>query len=140
LAKGTGIAWVSTDSGRLHEVAFPVHHRPGRERRVVTVISTESNIATLINVFTVEPERQQELVDLLERATQEVIGHLPGFISANFHASLDGTRVVNYAQWETADALHAMLSNPDAQEHLRAATAIASSDPRLYRVVSVHHV
>jgi hypothetical protein len=24
---------------------------------------------------------------------------VPGFISANLHTSLDGTRVINYAQW-----------------------------------------
>ncbi len=59
---------------------------------------------TLINVFTVEPEDQQRLVELWQRATDEVMRHLPGFVSANAHRSLDGTKVVNYAQGESREA------------------------------------
>lgn len=81
-----------------------------------TTITAGAPVATLINVFTVRPERQRELVDLLVHATEEVMQHLPGFIAANIHASADGTRVVNYAQWASADAFHAMLGNPEAQD------------------------
>ncbi|MGH7866163.1 MAG: antibiotic biosynthesis monooxygenase [Candidatus Dormibacteraceae bacterium] len=42
---------------------------------------------TLINVFTVDPEKQDRLVKLLDTATEETIRHLPGFISANIHRS-----------------------------------------------------
>lgn len=105
-----------------------------------TTIATDVPIATLINVFIVQPERQRPLVDLLARATDEVMQHLPGFISANIHASDDGTRVVNYAQWQSADAFHAMLDNPAAQEHMGRAAALADQfDPHLYTVRSVHH-
>ena len=93
---------------------------------------------TLINVFTVIPERQRELTDLLIEATEQVIQHVPGF-RANIHASTDGTRVVNYAQWESAEALQAMLADPAAQRHTGTAAAIASYDPHLYTVESVHH-
>jgi antibiotic biosynthesis monooxygenase (ABM) superfamily enzyme len=54
---------------------------------------------TLINVFTVEPENQDRLIEAWQRSTDEVIRHLPGFVSANIHASLDGTKVVNYARF-----------------------------------------
>ncbi|MGP3914995.1 antibiotic biosynthesis monooxygenase family protein [Nonomuraea sp. 10N515B] len=105
-----------------------------------TTITADAPIATLINVFTVQACRQQQLVDLLVRATEEVMQHLPGFIAANIHASTDGTRVVNYAQWQSADAFHAMLGNPDAQVHMREAAAIADQfDPHLHTVESVHH-
>ncbi|MFI6600753.1 antibiotic biosynthesis monooxygenase family protein [Nonomuraea sp. NPDC050536] len=107
---------------------------------MTTTISTEAELATLINVFTVRPERQRELVDLLVTATEEVMRHRPGFISANIHASLDGDRVVNYAQWESAEAFHAMLADPEAQVHMGQAAAIAESfEPRLHTVESVHH-
>ncbi|MBO0840022.1 MAG: antibiotic biosynthesis monooxygenase [Sciscionella sp.] len=105
-----------------------------------TTITADANIATLINVFTVTPDRQRELVDLLVRATEEVMRHLPGFISANIHASIDGTRVVNYAQWQSADAFQAMLDNPTAKEHMGKAGALAEQvDPHLHTVESVHH-
>lgn len=29
--------------------------------------------------------------------------HIDGFVSANIHASLDGTRAVNYAQWRSEE-------------------------------------
>ena len=64
-----------------------------------TRFSEDQDVVTLINVFTGAPEHQQRLVDLLVEATEEVMGGLAGFVSANLHKSLDGTRVTNYAQW-----------------------------------------
>ena len=105
-----------------------------------TTIAADAPIATLINVFTVRADRQRELVDLLVRATEEVMRHLPGFIAANIHAGTDGTRVVNYAQRQSTADFRAMLDNPAAQAHMRAATALADHvDPHLHTVESVHH-
>lgn len=106
----------------------------------MTTISADAPIATLINVFTVKPEHQRELVDLLVTATEDVMRHQPGFVSANIHASLDGERVVNYAQWESAAAFQTMLSDPEAQVHMRQAAELAEAfEPRLHTVESVHH-
>jgi quinol monooxygenase YgiN len=105
----------------------------------MTTIERHAPYATLINVFTVEPERAVELAGLLDDATETVMRHVPGFISANIHVSTDGTRVVNYAQWESAEAMQAMLADPAAREHMAPAAALASSfDPHLYTVESVH--
>lgn len=105
-----------------------------------TTIAVDTPVATLINVFSVQPDRQHELVDLLVRATEEVMQHQPGFVAANIHASADGSRVVNYAQWESEDAFHTMLDDPAAQEHMGQAAAIADKfEPHLYTVASVHH-
>ncbi|WP_330234813.1 antibiotic biosynthesis monooxygenase family protein [Streptomyces sp. NBC_00566] len=102
-------------------------------------IDTTRPVATLINVFTVAPDRQVELIDLLSRATEETMKHQPGFISANFHASLDGESVINYAQWETEEHYRAMLSDPEARVHMdKAATIATDVRPRLFRVESVH--
>ena len=66
--------------------------------------------------------------------------HLPGFVSANIHASDDGSRVVNYAQWASTEDFHAMLDDGRAREHMARAAEIATHfDPHLYRVASVHH-
>lgn len=105
----------------------------------MTTIERHAPYATLINVFTVEPERAVELAALLDDATETVMRHVPGFISANIHVSTDGTRVVNYAQWESAEAMQAMLADPAAREHMAPAAVLASSfDPHLYTVESVH--
>jgi quinol monooxygenase YgiN len=101
----------------------------------MTTISTEKNLVTLINVFTVTPENQQRLVDLLVEATQSIMRNQPGYISANIHKSLDGTRVTNYAQWRSQADYEAMLNNPEALVHMRAASQLATSfEPHLYGV------
>lgn len=105
-----------------------------------TTITTGAPVATLINVFTVRPEHQRELAEILTKATQEVMQYIPGFVAANIHTSDDGARVVNYAQWESAGAYEAMFANPTAKEHMgRAADLAESFDAHLYTVESVHH-
>ena len=105
----------------------------------MTTIRRDTDCATLINVFTVEPESAAELATLLASATDDVMQHQPGFRSANIHLSTDRTRVVNYAQWDSAEAYQAMLSDPTAREHMATAAAMAVSfDPHLYTVESVH--
>lgn len=105
----------------------------------MTTIRRDADYATLINVFTVEPESAADLATLLASATEDVMQHQPGFRSANIHLSTDRTRVVNYAQWDSAADYQAMLSDPTAREHMATAAAMAVSfDPHLYTVESVH--
>jgi len=63
-----------------------------------------------------------------------------GFISANLHKSLDGTKVVNYAQWKSKDAFEKMLKNPTAISHMNEAFSIAKVDDSLYEVVFVENL
>ncbi|WP_225731108.1 MULTISPECIES: antibiotic biosynthesis monooxygenase [unclassified Nocardia] len=100
----------------------------------MTTIDPDQNVVTLVNVFTVEPADQQRLLDLLDRATEDVMQHLPGFVSANLHAGLDGTHVVNYAQWRSVEDFQAMLESPLVREHMDAAAELATVEPNLYRV------
>ena len=44
----------------------------------MTTIATNKNMVTLINVFTVQPENQQRLVDLLIEATKQTMKKQPG--------------------------------------------------------------
>ena len=106
---------------------------------MTTTIEQHPPYATLINVFVVNPDRAGELADLLRDATEQTMRYVPGFISANLHVSIDGTRVVNYAQWESAEAMQDMLADPAAREHMSKAAGLASGfDPHLYTVESVH--
>ena len=92
-------------------------------------------IFTLINVFSVAPDHQQELANVLIEATEHTMRHLPGFISANIHTSFDGRHVVNYAQWRSQADFEAMLHNLEAQEHMGRAAELANFEPHLYEVV-----
>src|SRR5829696_6628058 len=103
----------------------------------MVTIAKDNDVVTLINVFTVAQEDQQRLVDV----TQKVMRKQPGFVSANIHRSLDGTRVTNYAQWRSREAFEAMLHNQEAAEHMGEAARIAERfEPHLYEVSSVDEV
>jgi quinol monooxygenase YgiN len=107
----------------------------------MVTISKDNDVVTLINIFTVRPEHQQRLVDVLVDATQTVMRNQPGFVSANIHKSLDGTRVTNYAQWQSPEAFEAMLQNQEAAEHMGEAARIADRfEPHLYEVSFVDEV
>jgi len=107
----------------------------------MVTIAEHGDLVTLINVFTVAPEDQQRLVDVLVEATRVVMRKQQGFISANIHRSLDGTRVTNYAQWRSREAFEAMLGVREAAEHMGEAARIAESfEPHLYEVTFVEEV
>jgi quinol monooxygenase YgiN len=96
-----------------------------------------SKVLTLINVFTVAPERQMELVHLLARATNESVRHAPGFISSTLHRSLDGTKVTMYAQWRSREDYEAMRNDPAPVRNLKQALTFAKFEPGLYEVVEI---
>src|SRR5258708_20257081 len=104
----------------------------------MTTISRTAKLVTLINIFTVQPEQQQQLVDLLARATETSVRHAHGFISASLHRSLDGTKVTMYAQWRSVEDYQAMRLNPAPLPYLQQALAIAKFEPGMYQVVETY--
>jgi heme-degrading monooxygenase HmoA len=56
---------------------------------------------------------------------------MPGFISASIHKSIDGTRIVNYAQWRSNADFEAMTRDESARPHMEAAARLATFDPIL---------
>ena len=103
----------------------------------MTQIVQGNAIVTLINVFTVAPQDQQALIDLLVEATEKVMNTQPGFLSANIHKSLDGTHVVNYAQWRSREDFEAILTKSEVLPHLEAVDRLAKVEPHLYEVAFI---
>jgi|SRR4030088_2070285 quinol monooxygenase YgiN len=103
----------------------------------MSTIAPGQGVLTFINVFTVEPDQQQSLVDLLTEAAEQTFRHLPGFVSANIHRSLDGRKAVNCAQWQSKADFEAMRANPEARRHVQAAAAFAPFEPVFCEVSSV---
>jgi heme-degrading monooxygenase HmoA len=101
-------------------------------------INADAGLVTLINVFTVDPSEQQHLLEAWQQATDDVMRGQPGFVSASIHRSLDGTKVINYAQWESREAFAAMFQNPEASEQLARLAQIGTPSPVVCEVVSVH--
>jgi len=100
-------------------------------------ISEGNKALTFINVFTVDPLNQQQLVDLLVLATETSIRKMQGFISSSVHRSIDGAKVTMYAQWQSLEDYQKMRNNPDALPYLQQALAIARFDSGMYEVVKV---
>lgn len=103
----------------------------------VATIEEGAQLVTLVNVFTVAPDKQQQVVDMLIEATDKTMRNMPGFISANIHRSFDGKRVINYAQWRSKDAFEAMQKNPEAGVHMKKISDMTTFEPTLCEVVSV---
>lgn len=102
----------------------------------MTTITKDQQLATVINVFTAQPDRQDELIQLLAEMTEQAVRHLPGFISANFHRGEDGRHVANYAQWRSRADFEAFLHNPTVGEWMdRARPMVTDFQPMVYQVV-----
>ncbi|QHC28703.1 antibiotic biosynthesis monooxygenase family protein [Streptomyces sp. HF10] len=95
----------------------------------MAIISAPSELFTLVNVFTVAPDDQKELLGHLAQVTEELIRHMPGFVSASFHLSHDGRRVVNYAQWRTEADFRAMHADARLKEHFDYCRAVSRPEP-----------
>ncbi|MEO8110779.1 MAG: antibiotic biosynthesis monooxygenase family protein [Ginsengibacter sp.] len=106
----------------------------------MTPIDDSKNYCTLINVFTVSPEKHMELFNLLKEATEEVMCKQPGYISANLHISDDKKTVTNYAQWATLQDFQNMQKNEEAQKHMKLAASISTEfTPVTYNSIWTHN-
>ncbi|MFE5322219.1 antibiotic biosynthesis monooxygenase family protein [Paenibacillus sp. NPDC056579] len=104
----------------------------------MTQIAMNSDVLTFINVFTVAPENQQRLVELLTSATDVSVKYAPGFISCSLHKSIDGTKVTMYAQWRSMEDYQAMRDDPKPLPYFQEALKIASFEPGMYKVVQTY--
>jgi len=101
----------------------------------LTTLDPSAGHITTINTYTVTPERAEEVLEYPERSAMETVRHVPGFLSFNFHLSLDRTQIVNYGQRESREALAAARERPKILA-LRSETAkiAVSSKPMLYEL------
>lgn len=100
----------------------------------------ELTIATLVNVFTVEPENQQKLVDLLKGGTDDFFSKAPGFISSSVLNGKDGRRVINYSQWKSAKDVAAFRQDPYFGVYIQRLKALSKAESIECEVVYVNHV
>lgn len=101
----------------------------------MTSISKDEKLVTFINTFKVEPANQQKLIELLVRVTDTFVRLAPGFVSSSLHRSIDGTKVIMYAQWQTIEDYEAMRRDPAPLPYLQEALTIATFEPGMYEVV-----
>lgn len=101
-------------------------------------IAKNNDVVTVIIVFTVEPEHQQQLIDTIVEFIEIAVKYQPGFVSATLHKSLDGVRVINYAQWRSLENYHAFLNNSEVQAQGKKLANFQPPDLHIFEVVSLH--
>ncbi|MEU4952461.1 antibiotic biosynthesis monooxygenase family protein [Streptomyces lavendulae] len=123
----------------LGEVVSSQHH-PLVDERIE--ISPERRDWTSIAVLRVHPENQEALIAELTRPRDEWVHLLPGYVSHSVVRGLDGTFVVNYAQWESEETYWAFHDVPEEEWplHVRESRDLArgltlSAEYNTYRVV-----
>jgi hypothetical protein len=99
-------------TGEPPEVPGAVRYRLGR-----TVVLAEGTPACVVAAtFDVDgPGRQQAIIDTIAESLTDA----PGLLSANFHTSVDGGRVLNYAEWTSEEAHIAFLDGATRATTLR---------------------
>jgi heme-degrading monooxygenase HmoA len=109
-------------------------------QQMESTIRAEMNTTTLVNVFTVEPENQQKLVDVLKGGTDEFFSKAPGFISSSVLKSKDGLRVINYSQWKSAKEVAAFRRNAYFGLYIQRLKVLSIAENIECEVVYVNHV
>ncbi len=98
------------------------------------MIISDTGIITQINVFTVERGGQEAMIAQLEKGVA-VAREEPGWLSASLHRSLDGTRVVNYAQSRDLAAAEAAIVRLRDAGLIARNAGFGAAHPGLYEVV-----
>lgn len=84
--------------------------------------------------FRMPADNQPRMVELAKEHVGPAMS-LPGLVSANFHRSLDGVRVINYGQWENQEAIQALTQRPGFGKEDGYWTGLAENEFHLYEVV-----
>jgi hypothetical protein len=88
----------------------------------------------LIDVWTVDPARRDELARRISEGVREVIVGRPGFVSAQLYESTDGGAMMVTVRMETIKERQDLTDSREAHELIRELQAIARSHTRLYRL------
>ena len=101
-------------------------------------IRPSGELATLINLFVVEPKNQDELIEALKEGVEAFVSKQPGYVAAALHKGMDGRHAVVYSQWRSPMDIEALLNNPEAREYFKRITEIAQIEPIVYEVAYIH--
>ena len=101
----------------------------------MSTLSLDNSLTTVIIIFTVKVEQQQNLIDTILEFL-EVVKVQPGFVSANLHKSTDGVKVANYAQWSSMSAFQTFRNNEDVQAKASKLFEFDIPDSHVYEIVA----
>lgn len=101
----------------------------------MTTLALDNSLITVIIIFRVKPEQQQDLIGVIKEFL-ETVKTQPGFVAANLHRSIDGVKVVNYAQWADLEAFQAFRGNSEVQARAAKLFEFDTPDSHIYEIVA----
>ena len=101
----------------------------------MATLSLDNSLTSVMIIFTVKPEQQQELIDTIKEFLKTV-QTLPGFVSASLHKSIDGVKVVNYAQWSSMDDFESFINNQEVKAKASKLFEFDPPDTHVYEIVT----
>lgn len=128
---------IQAKAAKLFEFDTPDSH-------VYEIVASESKVGTpeikpaeyIVHFaeFSMQPANQPKMVELAKEHIKPAMAQ-PGLVSATFHRSLDGTRVINYGQWSDAKAIEELVKKPGFSKDKPYWEGIANNEYHLYEVV-----
>jgi len=95
--------------------------------------ATESPV--LIDIWTIDPSREPELLDRISELTRDLVVDHQGFVSAQIYESMDHGAVMIRITMRTIKDRQALTDSSDVHSAMRELRAIAHSHARLFRLV-----
>ncbi|OEV04954.1 antibiotic biosynthesis monooxygenase family protein [Streptomyces oceani] len=83
-------------------------------------MATDSCFYSIIDYTVDGPETQTELVRAFAEIQEQWVNFHPGYLSARFHVSTDGTRVYNIVRWESEADYRRFVETSDTDGRMAA--------------------
>ena len=99
--------------------------------------SNEDGSVVLINVFTVDPDDENSLLESWAHDA-EFMKAQPGYISTQMHKAIGGSATyLNYAVWESVASFRNAFTNPEFQKRISRYPDSATVSPHLFEKLAV---
>lgn len=89
----------------------------------------------LIDIWTIDPTREPELLQRVLEVTRELLIDAEGFVSAQIYESVDHGAVMIRVTMQTVKHRQTLMDSPAVHRALRELRTIAHSHARLFRLV-----
>ena len=89
----------------------------------------------LVDVWTVDPARREELLGRISKVARDLILKQPGFVSAQLYESTDGGAVMVSVRMRSVKDRLKLTDSPEVHAAMRELRAIGQNHTRLYKLV-----
>jgi len=90
----------------------------------------------IIDVWTVDPDRRDELIGVITHSLEQGVCELPGFVSAQIYESVNSQMVMLVIHVRTESDLRQVSDSAELQRAFREARRIGRTHAHFYRLVA----